>query len=173
MHTQVNSLPLDILEDIFLVCVFWDATRISPLVLTAVCHRWRHIALHLGRLWGDIDMSKSTLAKYFFQLSQDAPLDVTWCERTLPNKWDVYRDNVRSLPSYVDRFRVLVIHSDRWRHEATRVYRHLSHWGELSRLQALIFNATDEACKLSRRTIDLSSTAVGVLLSYFLRTSKR
>ena len=110
----IHSISVGILEDIFLTCVQWYRTRISPLVLAAVCRHWREVALASGRLWTDIDVLRPHRAELFVQRSQNADLDVVLCEGTIRERGQRRSSMADGMPwlySQVDRFRILVVHT--------------------------------------------------------------
>ena len=147
----VTSLPADILEELFLACVHWYRTRISPLTLAAVCHQWREVALQAGRLWTDINAIKPDTAEHFVRHSQRAELDVVLCDdmlgRPVPVPLpDARLDVVDRMPwlySQLDRFRVLVVHTKIL--HPSNLFPILSTEGSvLSRLVALVLVLADE-----------------------------
>ena len=143
----VTSLPADILEELFLACVHWYRTRISPLTLVAVCHQWREVALQAGRLWTDINAIKPEAAEHFVRHSQRAALDVVFCEemlgRTVSDEELNVVDRMPWLYSQLDRFRVLVVHTKKL--HPSNMFPILSIEGSvLPRLVALVLVLADE-----------------------------
>ena len=144
----LESITSDILEEIFLTCVYWYRTRISPLTLAAVCRRWRDITLQNGRLWTDIDALKLKAAELFVQRSQRADLDVVWCEDKLRQDGVgfVPHSIVNDMPwlnSQHERFRVLAVHTTSKR--PGNILPILSlRTTTLPRLKALVLASTDQ-----------------------------
>ena len=83
----VNTLPVDVLEEIFLTCVHAQRPHVSPLLLSQICRHWRWVAQRAGRLWTDIDMSRPPLAQHHLRLSQGTDLHVTWCKQKTTDVW--------------------------------------------------------------------------------------
>ncbi|KAF8172097.1 hypothetical protein BJ912DRAFT_106178 [Pholiota molesta] len=75
----VSTLPSEILEEIFRICVSWlyDYQKPKhPLAWTQVCCSWRQISLNSSRLWQRIDLCDSRFADEFLVRSKEAPLSI-------------------------------------------------------------------------------------------------
>lgn len=73
----VSTLPTEVLESVFAVCVSWLYEPRKPerrLAWTQVCRRWRCISLNAVRLWQSIDLCDPRLAHEFLLRSASAPL---------------------------------------------------------------------------------------------------
>ncbi|KAG6840596.1 hypothetical protein C0991_005686 [Blastosporella zonata] len=78
--TLISSLPTEVLEYIFGICVFWmyDPRRQKHrLAWTQVCRKWRCISLNAARLWHFIDLADAPLASKCLVRSASAPIHLT------------------------------------------------------------------------------------------------
>ncbi|KDR82038.1 hypothetical protein GALMADRAFT_240488 [Galerina marginata CBS 339.88] len=78
-HAPIASLPPELLEEIFHICVSWLYGCLTPkhrLAYTQVCSSWRRISLNSSRLWQRIDLCDSRLADEFLLRSKQAPLSI-------------------------------------------------------------------------------------------------
>ncbi|KAF9460868.1 hypothetical protein BDZ94DRAFT_866204 [Collybia nuda] len=77
--TAVASLPTEILEEVFGICVSWLYGHQKPkyrLAWTQVCRTWRRISFNSARLWHCIDLCDSRLAHEFLIRSKTAPISI-------------------------------------------------------------------------------------------------
>ncbi|KIM49714.1 hypothetical protein M413DRAFT_114927 [Hebeloma cylindrosporum] len=79
----IASLPPEILEEIFDICVSWLYTYTSHqkpkkhrLAWTQVCQSWRRISLSSSRLWAYIDLCDARFADEFLVRSKQTPLSL-------------------------------------------------------------------------------------------------
>ncbi|KAF5317937.1 hypothetical protein D9619_012174 [Psilocybe cf. subviscida] len=75
----IFSLPPEILEEIFEICVSWLYSCQKPkhrLAWTQVCSSWRRISLNSSRLWRRIDLCDARFAHEFLVRSKQAPLSI-------------------------------------------------------------------------------------------------
>ncbi|KAF7297435.1 F-box domain-containing protein [Mycena indigotica] len=90
-RTTVLSLPIELVREMFLYCAPTTAeletgplTRLPPLVLTAVCHHWREIALSMPEIWSTIHLTIAThdsdavpFIQRWLSRAQQQPLDIS------------------------------------------------------------------------------------------------
>ncbi|CAL1710422.1 unnamed protein product [Somion occarium] len=78
-YAEIHSLPDDILTNIFNLVVDEDhrleRQMFMNLKLSAVCRRWRGVALDSQLLWTEIDISNLVRAAAFLERSGTAPVD--------------------------------------------------------------------------------------------------
>ncbi|TFK65349.1 hypothetical protein BDN72DRAFT_204467 [Pluteus cervinus] len=75
----VSSLPTDILEEVFAICVSWLYGSQKPkyrLAWTQVCRVWRRVSLDSARLWHCIDLSDPRFAREFLARSKSSPISI-------------------------------------------------------------------------------------------------
>jgi len=76
----ISSLPPEIFEEIFDICVSWLYGYQKPkhrLAWSQVCSSWRRISFSSSRLWQRIDLCNSRFADEFLVRSKHAPLFIT------------------------------------------------------------------------------------------------
>ena len=106
--TPIASLPPEILEQIFDICVSWLYGYQKPkhrLGWTQVCQSWRRISLSSSRLWHRIDLCDARLADEFLLRSKQTPLSlVTPCCSPLKlttDKLSIHAYRLRSIDVFL------------------------------------------------------------------------
>jgi hypothetical protein len=92
--TAIATLPAEILELIFAICISWlygPQRPKSPLAWAQVCRRWRSISLNSAHLWNCIDLGDSRLANELLIRSKTTPISIISAS---PRK--LCTDNLRS-----------------------------------------------------------------------------
>ncbi|KAG6915827.1 hypothetical protein DXG01_009660 [Tephrocybe rancida] len=75
--TPISSLPPEVLEYIFSICVLWlydPRKQAHRLAWAQVCRKWRCVSLNAARLWRSIDLCNAPLASECLLRSASAPI---------------------------------------------------------------------------------------------------
>ncbi|KAA1469138.1 hypothetical protein DENSPDRAFT_560707 [Dentipellis sp. KUC8613] len=91
----IRILPPELMSSIFIYIVHDAAARPAIAnkrlaLLSMVCLTWRHVTLSHPNLWTRIDMDQMRYAELAFTRSQNAPIDIYYCERSRIDKAPPY-----------------------------------------------------------------------------------
>ena len=110
-QAPITSLPAEILEEIFEICVSWLYAFPKPkhrLAWTQVCQSWRRISLSSSRLWHRIDLcDDARFADEFLVRSKQTPLSLVTpkgCSPTLKlttDKLTIHAHRLRSIDVFL------------------------------------------------------------------------
>ncbi|KAG5340444.1 hypothetical protein C0989_001587 [Termitomyces sp. Mn162] len=78
-YAPISTLPPEILEHIFTLCIPWlfhPQRNSHPLAWTQACRKWRNISINAPRLWSYIDVCDNRLAAECLVRSANAPIHV-------------------------------------------------------------------------------------------------